>query len=144
MSPANILLLLAFQLLGEVLHSVMLVPLSGPLLGMILLFLALVASGGPSAGLQATTRPLLACLALLFVPAGVGLISHLDLLKAFWLPIVVATIGGALASLLATAGTLLLVERLTARSSRERGASKDEDMPLETTAALLKSDGDRT
>ena len=144
MTPANILLLLAFQLLGEILHRVMLVPLSGPLLGMVLLFLALVASGGPSPGLQATTRPLLACLALLFVPAGVGLISHLDLLKAFWLPIVVATLGGALASMLATAGTLLLVERLAARFSRKPGSSEADDMPLKTTPALRRLGGDRT
>ena len=112
MSPGNILLLLAFQAVGEFLHRVLLVPLSGPLLGMTLLFMVLVAAGGPSAGLQATTRPLLACLALLFVPAGVGVVAHLDLLAAFWLPILAATIGGAIVSLLVTAGTFLLVERL--------------------------------
>ena len=121
MSPANILLLLVFQLAGEFLHRVMLVPLSGPLLGMTLLFVALVASGGPSSALQATARPLLACLALLFVPAGVGVIAHLDLLAAFWLPIVATTLGGAVVSLLATAGTFLLVERLMLARERCRG-----------------------
>ncbi|GJD97710.1 CidA/LrgA family protein [Methylobacterium iners] len=112
MTLGSILLLLAFQVAGEFLHRVVHVPLSGPLLGMALLFLALVLWRGPSAHLQSTTRPLLANLALLFVPAGVGIIGHLDLLQRHWLPILVATTGGAAASLLATAGTMLLVERL--------------------------------
>lgn len=114
MSLGNILLLLAFLMFGEYLHRVLLVPLSGPLLGMALLFLALILWGGPSDGLQATTRPLLAILALLFVPAGVGVVAHLELLTLYWLPILAATVGGAVVSLLVTAGTMLFVERMMA------------------------------
>ena len=115
MNVEGMLLLLAFQLIGEFLHRVMMIPLSGPLLGMTMFFLALWFSGGPSTSLQDTSRPLLASLALLFVPPGVGVIAHLDLLGRFWLPILVATIGGAIVSLLVTAATMLLVERLLAR-----------------------------
>lgn len=143
MSLGNILLLLAFQLLGEFLHRVMLIPLSGPLLGMVLFFLALVLWGGPSAGLEATTRPLLAGLALLFVPAGVGVIGHLDLLMQFWLPILAATVGGAVVSLLATAGTMLLVERLmTTRSSPEPGGIAGNPAALSSPATPGGFDGE--
>ena len=140
MTLGSILLLLAFQLAGEFLHRIMHVPLSGPLLGMALLLLALVLRGGPSPNLQATTRPLLASLALLFVPAGVGVVGHLDLLAQHWLPILAATLGGAAASLLATAGTMLLVEWLILRS-RGRGDAITRDS---LAAPIRASDGDRS
>jgi holin-like protein len=129
MTLGNILLLLAFQIAGEFLHRVMHVPLSGPLLGMALLLLALILWGGPSPGLQGTTRPLLASLALLFVPAGVGVIGHLDLLAQHWLPILAATLGGVVASLLATAGTMRLVERLTRSHGEGNDLPAREDAP---------------
>lgn len=139
MNLGNILLLLAFQLMGEFFHRIMLVPLSGPLLGMAFLFLALVLCGGPSADLQATTRPLLASLALLFVPAGVGVAAHLDLLQQYWLAILVATVGGAVVSLLAAAGTMLIVQRLMSdRLSRELEGMKDNVMAVPDVA----TDGD--
>jgi holin-like protein len=118
MALRNILVLLGFQLGGEFLHRVLHVPLSGPLLGMVLLFTALVAWGGPSEEFQTTARPLLSNLALLFVPAGVGVIMHLELIQQHWLPILAATVGGAVASILAGAWTMLLVERLSLRAGR--------------------------
>jgi holin-like protein len=129
MTLGNILLLLAFQIAGEFLHRVMHVPLSEPLLGMALLLLALILWGGPSPGLQGTTRPLLASLALLFVPAGVGVIGYLDLLAQHWLPILAATLGGVVASLLATAGTMRLVERLTRSHGEGNDLPAREDAP---------------
>lgn len=131
MNLTNILLLLTFLLLGEIVHRVMLVPLSGPLLGMCFLLFALIVWRGPSDGLQATARPLLASLALLFVPAGVGVVAHLDLIAQYWLPILAATIGGAVVSLLVTAGTMLLVERLMAsRIAWTREAAEARQVPL--------------
>ena len=53
--------------------------------------------------LDATARHLLDCLGLLFVPAGVGVISNLDVLRAQWIPILVGLVGSTLVSLLATA-----------------------------------------
>lgn len=135
MNLTNILVLLTFLLLGDFVHRVMLVPLSGPLLGMCFLLFALILRGGPSDGLQATARPLLASLALLFVPAGVGVVAHLDLLTLYWLPILVATIGGAVVSLLVTAGTMLLVERLMAsRRGRTLGGAEAGEATLVRTA----------
>lgn len=118
MTLRNVLILLVFQLGGEFLHRVLHVPLSGPLLGMVLLFGALVVWGGPSEDFQKTTRPLLSNLALLFVPAGVGVVIHLDLIQQHWVPILAATVGGALASILAGAWTMLLVERLSLHLGR--------------------------
>ncbi len=88
----NLLLLLGFFLFGQYLHHVMSIPMSGPLIGMVLLFDFLLARGGPSRSLEDTARSLLASLGLLFVPATIGIIEHLDLIGRHWLPIVVATV----------------------------------------------------
>ena len=53
--------------------------------------------------LEATSRHLLDWLGLLFVPAGVGVISNLDVLRAQWVPILVGLVGSTLVSLVATA-----------------------------------------
>lgn len=133
MAPGSVLVLLGFLAAGELVHRVLGVPLSGPLLGMVLLFLALIAGGGPSEKLQDTTRPLLASLALLFVPAGVGVSNHLPLIEEFWLPILIATVGGAAVSLLACAATMILVQRLLTRLplSKEEIVEKVIPAPVE-------------
>ena len=144
MSMNNLLALLGFQLVGEFLHRVAHLPLSGPLLGMALLFAMLLVTGGPSESLQSTARPLLAFLALLFVPAGAGVILHLDLIAAYWLPILVATAGGAAASLAAAAWTLRLAGRLadhaTAVADPDHGAATER--PLRDASAAPALDGD--
>lgn len=77
-----ITLILAFQLAGEVAARALGVPVPGPVLGMVLLLAALVAIPGLAARLAPTTQALLAHMSLLFVPAGVGVIGHLDALGA--------------------------------------------------------------
>lgn len=141
MNLGGILLLLAFQLLGEFLHRVMSIPLSGPLLGMAMLFLALLFLGGPSTGLQDSSRPLLAGLALLFVPPGVGVIAHLELLGRHWLPILVATVGGAVVSLLVTAATMLFVERLlVGRADRRTSGRAEPGFPAQALHDAAKGE----
>jgi holin-like protein len=54
-------------------------------------------------------RGLLAALPLLFVPAGVGVVQYLGLLRDQGLALVVSTV----ATLLATVGVFLLIKRLT-------------------------------
>lgn len=70
--------LLIFQLIGEILTRVLGLPLPGPVIGMALLFATLVMLPKLAAAITPTTRVLLAHLSLLFVPAGVGVVGHLD------------------------------------------------------------------
>lgn len=76
----NLTLLLGFQLAGEVLTRALGLPLPGPVIGMALLLVALTALPRLSARIADTAQGLLSHLSLLFVPAGVGVIGHLDLL----------------------------------------------------------------
>ena len=72
--------LLVLQLAGEALTRLLNLPFPGPVVGMLLLW--------PALGFAAVREPvtdvarfLLAHLSLLFVPVGVGVITHLDVLR---------------------------------------------------------------
>ena len=72
--------LLALQLAGEVLALSLSLPFPGPVIGMLLLTLAL--GWRPvRESVGEVARFLLAHLSLLFVPVGVGVITHLSLLE---------------------------------------------------------------
>lgn len=110
--------LLLCQLAGELLARALALPVPGPVLGMGLLLLALLARRGvpPPEGLARPADGLLANLGLLFVPAGVGVVMHLDVLAAEGWPIALAVLGGTLLVL----GTTGLVAQRLLRQGRPR------------------------
>ena len=71
-------LLLTFQLAGEVIARALALPVPGPVLGLALLLAAFALSPRLVATVTPTARVLLQHLSLLFVPAGVGVVGHLD------------------------------------------------------------------
>ena len=74
--------LLVFQSIGEVVSRGLSLPLPGPVLGLILLLIALQFSlVRESVG--ACANFLLSHLSLLFVPVGVGVMTHLSLLSQY-------------------------------------------------------------
>lgn len=85
-------LLLTFQLAGEALSRALGLPLPGPVLGMALLLIAMIAVPRLAEMLRPTAQGILAHLSLLFVPAGVGIVGHLDRLGSQGLPILIAII----------------------------------------------------
>lgn len=99
-------LLLVFQLAGEVLVRLLALPVPGPVLGMALLFALLVRRGGPGDPLRDTATTLLQHLSLLFVPAGTGVLLHVDRVAAEWLPLAVALVASTLIGLAVTAVVL--------------------------------------
>ncbi|MBX0328045.1 CidA/LrgA family protein [Oscillochloris sp. ZM17-4] len=98
-----LLALLAFQLVGEVLVRAVGAPVPGPVVGMLLLFIAMRARGRVPEPLQRASQGLLGNLSLLFVPAGVGVIVHLQLLAADWWRLLIAIVASTLITLLVTA-----------------------------------------
>lgn len=104
--------LLIFQLIGEVLARSLGWPIPGPVIGMLLLFLTLTLRGGPDPELQQTGQGLLQHLSLLFVPAGTGIMVHLNRVGDEWLPLILSLLISTAASLAVTA----LVMRLCRKS----------------------------
>lgn len=80
-------LLLFCQLLGEVLVVWTGLPVPGPVVGMALLFVGLVLHGNVSESFGRVVDHLLSHLSLLFVPAGVGVMLHITMLRDEWLAI---------------------------------------------------------
>jgi holin-like protein len=104
-------LLLLCQLTGEALSRGLWLPVPGPVLGLVFLLLGLhlfAQSKGSSpdtiegTSLGRTANALLQNLALLFVPAGVGVVQHLGLLGEYGLALVIALVGSTVITLLVT------------------------------------------
>jgi len=115
-------ILLAFELVGEVAARGLALPAPGPVIGLALLVivLSLYRRSRPfdeealaASDLGQAARGLLAVLPLLFVPAGVGVVQYLSLLREQALALAVALVVSTAATLLATVGVFLLVKRLT-------------------------------
>lgn len=104
-----ITLLLVCQLAGEVIRLALDLPIPGPVIGMALLFAGLVVKGSVPEGLSAASSGLLQHLAMLFVPAGVGVITHIGLLKSEWQPVAAALVGSTVAAIVVTALILKLL-----------------------------------
>lgn len=102
----SLTLLLAFQALGELLALTAIPVMPGPVLGLILLFFYLVLRRGPDAELAHTASVFSAHLGLLFVPAAVGVVVFLPLLKDFAWPLLLALLASVACSLSVSAWLL--------------------------------------
>ncbi len=98
----SLTIFLVCQLLGEFVTRAAALPIPGPVLGMALLFTVLVIRGRIPDTMQSTAAGMLQTLGLLFVPAGVGVITHLHLLATEWRPIAAAVLGSTVLSIVVT------------------------------------------
>jgi holin-like protein len=122
-----LLVLIGCQLAGELLRSALALPVPGPVIGMFMLAAVLAfrsratktTGNGFSPTLERTAETLIGSMGLLFVPAGVGIISEAELLRQEWLPIVAALFGSTILGLLVTG----LVMHWASRPRQERTAA---------------------
>lgn len=127
MSLGFITLLLVYQLVGEVIARGLDWSLPGPVVGMALLFATLVIRGNLPQNLQTTAEGLLKHLSLLFVPAGVGVMLHLHLLRAEWQAISLALVLSTVATIAVTALVMVGLCRLTNNSGEGPGCGDKPD-----------------
>ncbi len=113
----GLLTLLSYQLVGEIVVRAANLPVPGPVLGMLLLFVTLMWRGGASKGLGEVSSGLLAHLSLLFVPAGVGVVRYLPLLRAEGLTLGAVLVLSTLLTLAVTGAVFYLSLRLGGRSA---------------------------
>lgn len=106
-------ILLSCQLAGEVAARASGLPVPGPVLGMILLTVLLIAIPRLADLVRATAETLLSHLSLLFVPAGVGVVAHLDKLGPDGPALLVALVVSAIAGLAVAALSFAAMLRLT-------------------------------
>lgn len=117
MIPA-FLVILCFQLAGEVATRALDLALPGPVLGMAGLLVAFILLPRVQALVQPVAQGLLAHLSLLFVPAGVGVVAHLPILRQEGLALAVALLLSTAAAIAVGAWVFTLVLRLTEGTGR--------------------------
>ncbi len=108
---SHITVLLLCQLAGEALARLSGLPVPGPIVGMVLLFVGLLIRGGLPEGMEKTANAFLSHLSLLFVPAGVGIMVHLQLLGREWLAISVALVLSTAATIAVTGWVAQILTR---------------------------------
>ena len=106
-------ILLVFQLAGESLARGVGLPLPGPVIGLAGLFTAMMLWSPLRAMVEDTARTLLNHLSLLFVPAGVGVVAHLDVFGRQGPALMAALILSTAAAILVAVVTFRLVAKLT-------------------------------
>ena len=102
----GISILLICQLCGEVLVRLLNFPVPGPVIGMVLLLIFLILKGSVPNSVQTVGDTLLNNIALLYVPAGVGLMEHFKLISKDWLVISVVLVVSTLVTMAVTAVVL--------------------------------------
>ncbi len=95
-------ILLLCQWLGELAVTVSGLAVPGPVVGMLLLLIGLLMLGQEPSELGAVADGLLQHLSLLFVPAGVGVMQHLGIIRLQWAPLLGVVILGTIITMLAT------------------------------------------
>lgn len=114
--------LLGFQLIGELSARFGHLPIPGPICGMALLLCWLHLTGAAESNLEKACDGILANMAILFVPLGVGIMNYAGLFAGVWPVVVLAIVAGAVATLLTTA---FVTRTLTAWIAR-RGVRIDD------------------
>lgn len=110
---AALSLILAFQLAGEALSRALDLPLPGPVVGLCLLVAGCVLRPSLADRLRPTAQGLLSHLSLFFVPAGVGVVAHLPVLREHGIGLALAILGSTVLAIAAGALTFQAVARWT-------------------------------
>ena len=117
--------LLGFQLLGELIARWTQLPLPGALWGTLLLLAALLLYGRLPKALEQAGNGLLQNMMLLFIPTIAGVMLEFDRLAREWQPFVLACIGGAMLTFLATGLSFgFFLRRQKARDAQALGLSQ--------------------
>ena len=84
------LFILSFQGLGELISKFGLPTIPGPVIGLVLMWLFLIWQGKVPESINQVAEAILPNLGLFFIPAAVGVVMYLPLLKAHAMAVVVA------------------------------------------------------
>ena len=115
---AQIGIVLFVGLLGEAIAAVLPFPFPASVIGMVLLFLLLACKWLKPRHIQEKSNFLLSNMAFFFIPAGVGLLDYLDVLKANLIPLLVICLVSTLLTFAVTAWTVRLTRYLMDRRKK--------------------------
>src|SRR5690348_5765075 len=99
-----------FELAGDLIQTLTGLLVPGPVIGMALLLVALIVTGRLPGELDRAAGSILSYLPMLFVPAGVGVMAHIDLIRAEWPAIAAAIMVSSFLAIAVTALTMRAIE----------------------------------
>jgi holin-like protein len=112
------LIILGIYLGGEFLSTSLHLPIPGNILGMIILFILLCTKVVEVDNISNVTNFLLDHLAFFFIPAGVGLMASMGIIKSTWWQLLVVC--------LLTTSIIIAVTGITVQSICKRAKEKDQ------------------
>lgn len=113
------LIILGIYLLGELLSSALHLPIPGNILGMIILFVLLCTKIIKVDDISNVTSFLLDHLSFFFIPAGVGLMTSMEIIKATWWQLLIVCIS---TTVIIIGSTGVIVQAVSKRT-KERSAN---------------------
>jgi holin-like protein len=105
------LIILAFSFMGEILKLILPFPVPASIYGMALLFIALLTGVVKYADVKDTGTFLIEIMPVMFIPAGVGLITSWTNLKPILLPVSIITVVTIITVMLATGWVAQIIIR---------------------------------
>ena len=116
------IIILGIYLLGEFISSILSFPIPGNILGMIILLVLLCTKIIKLEQIETISNFLLDHLAFFFIPAGVGLMSSVGIIKDTWLKLIIVCVS---TTIITIAITGLIVQFIT-KKSKNIGGNKIE------------------
>lgn len=113
------LIILGIYLLGELLSSALHLPIPGNILGMIILFVLLCTKIIKVDDISNVTSFLLDHLSFFFIPAGVGLMTSMEIIKSTWWQLLIVCIS---TTVIIIGSTGVIVQAVSKRT-KERSAN---------------------
>lgn len=107
------LIILGIYLLGELLAGLLHLPIPGNILGMIILFILLTTKIVKVDNISTVTNFFLDHLAFFFIPAGVGLMASIGIIKSTWWQLLLVCISTTIIVMVATG---IVVQTLSKRA----------------------------
>ena len=115
------ILILAISFAGELLKYLLPLPVPASIYGMVLMFLALLTGVIKLEHVRETGKFLIEIIPLMFIPAGVGLMSSWSTLKPLLLPVAVITVVTIITVMVASGHTAQFILKREEKREGKRG-----------------------
>lgn len=115
------ILILAISFAGELLKYLLPLPVPASIYGMVLMFLALLTGVIKLEHVRETGKFLIEIMPLMFIPAGVGLMSSWSTLKPLLLPVAVITVVTIITVMVASGHTAQFILKREEKREVKRG-----------------------
>ena len=115
------ILILAISFAGELLKYLLPLPVPASIYGMVLMFLALLTGVIKLEHVRETGKFLIEIMPLMFIPAGVGLMSSWSTLKPLLLPVTVITVVTIITVMVASGHTAQFILKREEKREGKRG-----------------------